>query len=696
MKKYGAEDIRNIGIIGHGSVGKTSLTEALLFNGKAIDRLGKIDDGTTTTDYDDEEKKRKITINAAVAYYEWKKYKINLIDTPGFADFIADTKIALSVADTALVLVCGVAGVEVMTRKTWEFATGYNLPKFIFINKLDRERASFERAMESIQGAFGDSVIPVQLPIGEESSFRGVVNLITRKAYVYEDGSGKFTETDVPGDLADRVEKYRENLIEKAAEGKDELIEKYLEEGELTDQEVIEGLRTGILAGKISPVFSGSALKNIAIHQLMDAIVDWAVSPLERPIPKGKSPETGEEVECKLEPDGPGIAQVFKTFVDPFAGRVNVFRVYSGTLKSDSQVYNLNKDKKERIGQVVYLEGKKQQAVEEIGIGDIAAVAKLSETTTGDTLTQEKQGGVLLPTVNVPKPIISFAIKPKTRGDEDKIGTALGRLMQEDLTLRFHRDDQTKEFLVSGMGQLHVEVIVDKLKHHFGVDVVLTPPKVPYLETIKGKTEVRGRYKKQSGGRGQYGDTWLRIEPLPRGGGFEFVDEIVGGAIPRQYIPAVEKGVSEAMQGGIIAGYPATDIRVTLYDGSYHEVDSSEMAFKIAGSLGFKEGAKQVKPTLLEPIMKMEVIVPEEYMGDIIGDLNSRRGRVLGMESQRGMQKINALVPMAEVLKYAPALTSMTGGQGSYSMEFDHYDELPGQLQEKIVEEAQKAKEAQE
>jgi len=692
MNKYDADHIRNIGIIGHGSVGKTSLTEALLFNAKAIDRLGKVDDGTTTTDYDDDEKKRKITISTAVAHCEWNKHKINIIDMPGFADFINDTKIALSVADTAIVIVCGVSGVEVMTDKTWGFAMDYNLPKFLFINKLDRERASFERAMESIRGAFGDSVIPLQIPIGQESSFQGVVDLITRKAYIYQDASGKYTESDVPGDLAGRVEEYRESLMEKAAEGKDELIEKYLEEGELNDEEIIEGLRAGILAGTISPVFCGSALKNIAVQQLLHVIADLVPPPLERPAPKGKVSETDEEIECTPDPEGSVVAQVFKTFVDPFAGRVNVFRVYSGALKSDSQLYNLNKNKKERIGQVVCLTGKKHTAVEEVSVGDIGAVVKLSETGTGDTLAQEKEG-LILPTVEVPNPIISFAIKSKTRGDEDKIGTGLNRLMQEDLTIKYHRDKQTKEFLVSGMGQLHVEVIVDKLKNQFGVDVLLTPPKVPYRETIKGTVEVQGKYKKQTGGRGQYGDTRIKIEPLPPGGGFEFVDKIVGGAIPKQYIPAVEKGIAEAMQRGILAGYPATDIRVTLYDGSYHAVDSSEMAFKIAGSMGFKEGAKKAKPTLLEPIMKMEVVVPEDYMGDVMGDLNGRRGRVLGMDSQRGLQKINALVPMAEVLKYALTLTSMTGGRGSYAMEFDHYEEVPAQLQEKVIEEAKKAKE---
>ena len=692
MKKYDAEQIRNVGIIGHGSVGKTSLTEAILFDAKATNRLGKVDDGTTITDYDDDEKKRKISINAAVAYCEWNKHKINLIDTPGFADFITDGQIALSAADTALVLVCGVAGVEVMTERAWGFTEDYNLPRILFINKLDRERASFDRAMESIKQSFGDGAIPVQLPIGQEASFKGVVDLIARKAYLYDDASGNFSEGDVPAELQDAVEEYRESLMEKAAEGKDELVEKYLEEGELTDEEIVQGLRAGMLAGTIYPVFCGSALNNIGIKQIMEAMLAWAPNPLERPAPAGKVADSEEEVECPPDPAGPTILQVFKTFVDPFAGRVNLFRVYSGNLTPDTQVYNVNKDQKERIGQIVCLLGKKQTTVEELGVGDIGAVVKLTETGTGDTLHQDRNG-IILPMVDIPKPIISFAITSKERGDEDKMGLGLHRLMQEDPTIQFGRDERTNEFLISGMGQLHVEVIVDKVKHQFGVDVVLNTPKVPYLETIKGKTEVRGRYKKQSGGRGQFGDTWIRIEPLPRGEGFEFVNEIVGGVIPKQYIPAVEKGIYEAMQGGILAGYPTVDIKISLYDGSYHQVDSSEMAFKVAGSLGFKEGAPKCQPTLLEPIMKMEVTVPEENMGDVMGDISGRRGRVLGSESDRGKQIIRAMVPMAEVLKYAPTLTSMTGGRGTYTMEFDHYEEVPAHLQEKIIEEAKKARE---
>ena len=695
MKKYDSAQIRNVGIIGHGNVGKTSLAEAFLFNAKMIDRLGKVDDGNTTMDYDDDEKKREITINSTVAYCEWNKHKINLIDTPGFGDFMTDTKMSLSVVDAALLMICGVSGVEVLTSRTWNFASDYNLPKFLFINKLDRERASFERTMASIQESFGDSVIPVQIPVGKEASFQGVVDLISQKAYLYNDASGTVSESDIPADMADAVAEARENLVEKAAEGKDELIEKYLEEGELSDEEIVEGIKAGMLEGAICPVFCGSAMKNIAAKQMMDAIVDWAPSPLDREAPKGTHVDSDEEVECLPDPDAPVVAQVFKTFIDPFSGRVNLFRVYSGTFTSDAQLYNLNKEEKERISHIACLIGKKHTEVKELSIGDIGAVMKLANTGTGDTLAQEKNG-ILLPAVPVPQPIISFSIKAKDRGDEDKIGIGLSRLMEEDVTLVYKRDDRTKEFVISGMGQLHVEIIVDKLKSQFGVDVVLAPPKVPYLETIKGTAEVRGRHKKQSGGRGQFGDCWIKMEPLPRGEQFEFVNAIVGGAIPKQYIPAVEKGIVKAMETGVLAGFPTVDVKITLYDGSYHAVDSSEMAFQIAGSLAFKEAVPKCKPTILEPIMKMEVVVPEECMGDIMGDINGRRGRVLGMDGQGNLQIIRALVPMAEILKYAPALKSMTGGRGSYTMEFGSYEEVPGQFQEKIIEEAKKAAEEEE
>ena len=691
MKKYDAAQIRNIGLVGHGSVGKTSLAEAMLFNAKAIDRLGKVDDGTTTTDYDEDEKKRQISISTAVAACEWNKHKLNIVDMPGFADFVSDAKVALPAVDAAIVMVCGVSGVEVMTNKTWGFAEEKQLPRFLFVNKLDRERASLERAMVSITEAFGDGAIPVQLPIGQEADFKGIVDLFTQKAYVYSDTSGEFETADIPGDMADAVAEAREALIEKAAEGKDELIEKYLEEGELNDEEVFEGLRSGILAGTIFPVFCGSALKNIGVVRFMDDVLKLVPSPLERPAVEGQKPDSEDVVEYAADPDGPVVVQVFKTFIDAFAGRVNVFRVYSGTLTPDTPFYNINTEKKERIGQLVFLAGKKHSTTDSIGVGDIGAVVKLSDTSTGDTLSSDKNAA-LLPKVVVPNPIISFAIKPKSRGDEDKIGSAFTRLMLEDLTVKYHRDERTGEFLLSGMGQLHVEVMVDKLKNHFSVEVVLSPPKVPYLETLKGKTKVQGRHKKQTGGHGQFGDCWIEIEPFP-GGGFEFVDKIVGGSIPKTYIPAVEKGIQETMARGILSGNPVTDVKVTLYDGSYHAVDSSEMAFKIAGSLAFKTGAAQCRPTLMEPIMKMEIIVPEECMGDVMGDINSRRGRVLGMDSQRGLQVINALVPMAEVLKYAPNLTSMTGGRGTYGMEFDHYEEVPAQFQQKIIDDAKRAAE---
>ncbi|PID56195.1 elongation factor G [candidate division KSB3 bacterium] len=695
MKKYDSAQIRNVGIVGHGNVGKTSLAEAFLFNAKMIERLGKVDDGNTTTDYDEDEKKRQITINSTVAYCEWNKHKINLIDTPGFADFMTDTKVSLSVVDIALLMVCGVSGVEVLTSRTWNFADEFKLPKFLFINKLDRERASFERTMDSLRETFGDSVIPVQLPVGQESSFRGVVDLVSQKAYLYDNASGSVRESAIPDDMADAAAEARDSLIEKAAEGKDELIEKYLEEGELSDEEIVEGLKAGLLSGTVCPVFCGSALKNIAAKQVLDAIVSWAPSPLEHEAVAGKRVDSDEEVICSHDSDAPVLARVFKTFIDPFAGRVNLFRVYSGTLTADSQLYNLNKEIKERVAHIVCVMGKKHSEVNALNLGDIGAVLKLTETGTNDTLSEEKQG-IILPAVPIPQPIISFSIKPKSRGDEDKIGLGLSRLMEEDVTLVYKRDERTKEFVISGMGQLHVEIIVDKLKSQFGVDVVLAPPKVPYLETIKGTAEVRGRHKKQSGGRGQFGDCWIKMEPLPRGGQFEFVNAIVGGAIPKQYIPAVEKGIVKAMENGVLAGYPTVDVKITVYDGSYHPVDSSEMAFQIAGSLAFKEAVPKCKPTLLEPVMKMEVVVPEECMGDIMGDINGRRGRVLGMDGQGNLQIIRALVPMAEILKYAPALKSMTGGRGSYTMEFDSYEEVPGQFQEKIIEDAKKAAEEEE
>jgi len=689
---YETGNIRNVGLVGHGHSGKTSLTEAMLFNTKAIDRLGRADEGTTTTDYDEDEKKRKVSISTALAYCEWNKHKINILDTPGFGTFIADTRASLRVADGAVLVVNAVAGVEVITEKVWEFANEYNLPRLAFINRMDRERANFERTLANMRDLLSKDITPVQIPLGEEEAFKGVIDLIRNKALVYQkDLSGSYKVEDIPAELKDQVEKYRSQLMEKVAELDDGLLEKYLESGELSEDEITSGLRKATAARQIIPTFCGSALNNIGIPPLLDAIVNWLPSPLERPPAVGAKPGTEEQITRRVDANEPFSALVFKTVVDPFAGRISMLRVYSGKLYADSQVYNSSRGERERVGAVVWLQGKKQKPAEFVMPGDLAAILKLNHTATGDTLCDEKNP-IVYPPIEFPQPVISFAIEPKSKGDEEKISSALAKISQEDPALRSYRDPQTKELLVSGMGQLHVEVAIDKLKNRYGVDVDLKTPKVPYKETIKSSTQVQGKYKKQSGGRGQYGDTWLRIEPLARGKGFEFADEIVGGVVPKQYIPAVEKGIVEAMQSGVVAGYPVTDVKVTLYDGSYHEVDSSEMAFKIAGSIGFKEGMKKCNPTLLEPIMNIEVVAPEEYMGDIIGDLNSRRGRVLGMESQGGVQRIRAQVPLAEMLKYAPALRSITGGRGDYTMEFSHYEEVPTHLQAKIIEEAKREK----
>jgi elongation factor G len=689
---YEAANIRNVGLVGHGHSGKTSLTEAMLFDAKAIDRLGKVEEGTTTTDYDEDEKKRQVSISSALAYCEWNKHKINILDTPGFGTFIADTRASLRAVDSAVVVVNAVAGVEVMTEKVWGFINEYDLPRLAFINRLDRERASFERTLTSMRDLLSKDILPVQVPLGEEEAFRGVIDLIRNKALVYQkDLSGSYKVEEIPPDLKDQVEKYRGELMEKVAELDDGLLEKYLESGELSEEELTTGLRKAILARQIVPVFCGSATNNIGVQPLLDAIVKWLPSPSERPPMVGIKPGTEEKVVRHVDPNEPFSALVFKTIVDPFAGRISLLKMCSGKLQVDSQVYNSSKRERERVGVIVWLQGKKQKPVELATAGDLVAVLKLVHTLTGDTLCDEKNP-IVYPPIEFPQPVISFAIEPKSRGDEEKISAALARINQEDPALRYHRDPQTKELLVSGMGQLHVEVAIDKLKNRYGVEVDLKTPKVPYKETIKSKTEVQGKYKKQSGGRGQYGDTWLRLEPLPRGKGFEFAEEIVGGVVPKQYIPAVEKGLLEAIQSGVLAGYPVTDIKVTLFDGSYHEVDSSEMAFKIAASIGFKEGMKKCNPTLLEPIMLVEVTAPEEYMGDIIGDLNSRRGRVLGMDSQGGIQRIRAHVPLAEMLKYSPALRSITGGRGDYTMEFSHYEEVPSHLQAKIIEEAKREK----
>jgi elongation factor G len=685
MKVYDAPNIRNVALVGHGGCGKTSLASALLFAAGAVNRLGRVDEGTTVTDFDPDEIERKISLLAAPAFAEWKKSKVNLIDAPGYANFLSEARTALRVVDAALVVVDAVAGVEVQTEKVWTFAEEYGVARLVVVNRMDRENASYERALENIQAAFGRAVVPVALPVGEGKAFRGLVDLVSEKAQVYgDDASGKFQLADVPAAQQEAVRTWREKLVEMVAESNEELMEEFFEKGTLSPEQLATGLRRAVAAGKICPVLPASSLLNAGVHAVLDAIVDLLPSPADRGEAKGTDPATKAEATRKPAADAPLSAFVFKTLVDPHAGRITLFRVYSGTLKSDSVVHNASRDTAERAGSLLLLQGKAQTQVPEIQAGDIGAVAKLKDTQTGDTLA-DKAAPIVYPPVVFPEPATTFAIEPKTRGDDDKISTALQRLLEEDPVLRVSRDAQTHEMLLSGMGQLHIEVVVARLRKRYKVEVNLKKPKIPYRETIKASAEGHGRHKKQTGGHGQFGDCRIRLKPLPRGSDFNFVDDIFGGSIPRNFIPAVEKGIQEARLKGFLAGYPMVDFQVELYDGQYHDVDSSEMSFKIAGSLAFKDGVPKCRPTILEPIMKVEIAVPDEYAGAVMGDLSSRRGRPQGMEPRGSLQVILAEVPLSEMLSYDGELTSMTGARGSYHMAMDHYDEVPAHLQEKIV-----------
>jgi elongation factor G len=694
MKVYSGSEIRNVAIVGHNDTGKTTLVSELLFNAGATTRLGRVEDGTTTTDFDPDEVERKHSISCAVAYVEWKDTKINLLDTPGFGIFIMEAKSAMRVADSTAIVVSGVTGVEVTTEKVWKFADEFALPRLVVVNKMDRDRASFQRTLEALQKKFGKNVVPIQLPIGEEKDFKGIIDLVAMKAYQYAaDGSGKYETVDIPADLKSDADGWREKLIEKVAEGDDSLMEKFFEQGGLSQEELIDGLRREVEHRQIYPVLFSSASHNIGGHPILDAFVSLlpaadAVKALQGKDKKGEPTTFDRRAEAF-----PG-ALVFKTFSDPFSGRVSLFRVYSGTLKSDTAYWNTSRDHEERIGKLQVLQGKHQVPVPELRAGDIGAVAKLKDTYTGDTIAA-KDHQITLDFMHYPEAAIAFAVEPKARGDEDKLGAAIHRIIEEDPTIKFARDEQTKEFLISGQGQLHVEIVVAKLKKKYNVDVVLHPPKVPYRETITKAADAHGRHKKQSGGHGQFADCKITMEPLPRGGEFEFVDEIFGGAIPRQYIPAVEKGIQDARMKGYLAGYPVVDFRVRLKDGQYHDVDSSEMAFKIAGSLAFQDAMEKARPTLLEPIMHVDITAPSEYVGDIMGDLNSRRGRVEGVDAEEETQTIKARVPLAEMLTYGSTLRSITQGRGSFHMEYSHYEEVPKQFQEKVIAEAKKAKEAQ-
>jgi elongation factor G len=694
VKVYETNDIRNVALIGHGHSGKTSLTAGLLFTTGVTNRLTRADEGSTLTDFDEEEIQRKITISTAVAAAEWNKKKINLLDTPGFNIFINDTQASLAAADAAFVAVDGVAGVEVQTEKVWSFCDEFQLPRAIIINKLDRERSSFDRSLENVQSVFGRTAVPVHLPIGAEKDFNGVVDLVRMKSYAYAlDGDGKGKEGDIPANLADAAKAAHETLVEMVAEGNDALLEEFFDKGTLPVEHIVDGLREAVRQRRIFPVLCASALHNVASDLMLNFAFEYFPNPADRGTWKGSL--NGSDVERAVKDSEPVSVFVFKTIADPFAGRVSYFKVVSGVLKNDAHLINAHKGIDERLSHIGALSGKTILPVPEMHTGDIGGVAKLKDTLTGDTLS-DKSSLIAYPAVQLPEPSIAYAISAKTRNDEDRMGNAIHKILEEDQSLRFYRDPQTKEFLLAGSGQQHVEIIVSRLKKRYGVDVELHAPKIPYRETIRGKADVQGRHKKQTGGHGQFGDCWIRMEPLPRGEKFEFDNEVFGGAIPKNFIPAIEKGIVEAAEKGYLAGYPVVDFKVVVYDGSYHDVDSSEMSFKLAARKAFKAAMEQAKPALLEPVMNVEVQAPVEYAGDLMGDMNSRRGRISGMDTKGGTQIIRALVPMAEMLNYQNDLISMTQGRASFTMEFDHYDFVPQPQADKIVAAAKAAKTGEE
>src|SRR5579875_2530957 len=683
MKVFDSSDIRNVALIGHGHCGKTSLTSALLFTAGVTDRHLKVDEGNTVTDFDEEEMARKLSISSKVAAFPWQKTKINAIDTPGYNIFLNDTRSALAAADSALVLLDGVAGIEVSTEKVWEFAQEFSLPCALVVNKLDRERASFDKCCDGVHEVFGRSTVPVQLPIGSEKNFTGVIDLIAMRAYTYKPGGdGKGKEGDIPSEQAEAAGKAHEALVEMIAEGNDELMEEFFATGTLPVEHIVSGLQQAVQQRRIVPMLCAAASQNIGTDLLMNFMAQIFPSPLDRPALPAL--QNGQEISKSIAPQEAPSVFVFKTAADPFAGRVTYFKVMSGAVKDDAHLTNMRSNVSERLAHIATPFGKTMQPITELRAGDIGVVAKLKETLTGDTLC-EKTNCVVFRNVEVPEPSIAYAISAKTRSDEDRLSTALAKVLEEDRSLRFYRDPQTKEFLLAGNGQQHLEVVVSRLKRRYGVEVELKSPKIPYRETVRGSASVQGRHKKQTGGHGQFGDCWIKLEPLPRGEKFQFVNDIFGGAIPRQFIPAVEKGILEAAEQGFIAGYPVTDVKVTLYDGSYHDVDSSEMAFKLAGRKAFRAAMQQAKPALLEPIMKVEVETPTEFAGDLMSDFNGRRGRVSGMDLNGNTQTIRAQVPMAEMLNYQNDLISKTQGRASFHMEFDHYDYVPAQQAEKII-----------
>jgi elongation factor G len=688
MGNFETSKLRNLGIVAHGGAGKTSLAEAILFNTGMVDRLGRVDDGTTAMDFEPEEIKRKISISSAFDHCIWNDHSIHFVDTPGYGDFIGDTRACMRALDSVVVILSAISGVKVQTEEVWDWANEFEIPRIAFVSKMDKERANFLRAIDDMEKALGARGVAIQMPMGAEEAFEGVVDLVRMKACRYpKDGSGTCEEIAIPPQYLDEAQRLREQMVEIVAEAYDALTEKYLEAGELTEDEILDGLRVGTMRNTFTPVLCGSATLNIGVKQLLNAFCDLLPSPLDRTKAVGVNPKNNQMVERGPDEKEPFSALVFKTTSDPYTGKITIFRIYSGTLNSDSTIFNSTKGVEERIGQVYELEGKKQKPIKQAFAGDIVAVSKLKETVTGDTLCDPNNPIVYEPAKQL-LPVISYAIEPKTKADEDRIHNALHRMIEEEPTLESHRDTQTKEFIISGLGQVHLDVIVEKMKRKFNVEVLLKTPKVPYLETIRGTAKVQGKYKKQSGGRGQYGDCWIEMAPTARGEGYLFEDKIVGGVIPRQYIPAVDKGIQEASVEGFLAGYPVVDFKVGLFDGSFHTVDSSEMAFKVAGSMAFKKAMEQCKPVILEPIVTMTVTVPDENMGDVIGDLNSRRGKVVGVEPKANSQSIKAVVPMSEVLAYSNDLKSMTSDRGLFSTEFSHYEEVPSHLAQKVIAQA--------
>lgn len=689
MQDTSSGRLRNVVLVSHGGAGKTSLSEAMLFNTGAINRLGRVDEGNTVSDYDPEEVRRKFSVNTSILPCEWAEHKLNVLDTPGYMDFLGEVKAAIRVADGAVVVVEAAAGVEVGTELDWTYLDELSLPRLVFVNKMERENANWQQAIDQLREKFDATFVPIQLPIGAQSSFAGHVDLITMKAYMGPEGK----PADIPAELADQAVELRQSMMETAAESDDELVMKYLDGQELTAEEVQRGLAGAVRAGRIVPVLCGSALQNVGVKALMDAIVAYLPDPSQRPA-VAKNPATEQEETLELGPSQPLAALVYKTMADPFVGKLTYFRIYSGSLHSDTRVYNTGRGTEERIGQLYMIRGKEQLPVEEVTAGDLGAVAKLQVTSTGDTL-GDRGHALVLAGIEFPNPVFSAAVFPKTKTDLDKMGPGLTRLSEEDPTLRVHRDPDTSETILSGMGESHIEIATRRLQAKFGVEITTDVPKIPYRETITKTASAQGRHKKQTGGRGQFGDVFMRFSPLPRGSGFEFADEVFGGSVPKNFIPAVEKGMREAIVKGVVAGYPTVDVKAALYDGSYHPVDSSEIAFKLAAHLAFEKGIAEAGPVLLEPVMDVSITVPEQFMGDILGDLNTRRARVMGMEQDRGKSVVTAQAPLAEMQRYATSLRALTQGRGLFTMTFSHYEEVPSHAAQSVIEAARKAKEAE-